>query len=82
MVLSLIMYCQHLLNARPGRAVTVYLRCNSEILKGNSDTGYSETTETDASTACLTLTLPDDRMHSANFHHYLSENQSCHFLVS
>lgn len=82
MVLFLMMYCQHLLNACPGRAVTVYLQCYSEILKGNSRIGYSETTETDSSTACLILTLPEDRKHSAYFHHYLLENQSCHFLVN
>lgn len=82
MVLSLIMSCQHLLNACPGGAVAVYLQCYSEILKQNSDTGYSETTEADTSTACRILTLPDDMKHSANFHHHLSENQSCHFLVN
>lgn len=47
-VLCLIMYCQHMLNAHPGRAVTGYLQCYREILKGSSDTGYSETTETDS----------------------------------
>lgn len=46
--LCLIMYCQHMLNACPGRAVTGYLQCFCEILKGTSDTGYSETTETDS----------------------------------
>lgn len=47
-VLRLIMYCQHMLNACPGRAVTGYLRCFCEILKGTSDTEYLETTETDS----------------------------------
>lgn len=78
MVLSLVMYCQHLLNACPGRAE--YLQCNSEISKGTVIQGTEKPQKQIHQQHALTL--PDDRMHSANFHHNLSENQSCHFLES
>ena len=51
--LCLIMYCQHLLNACPGRAVTGYLQCFCKILKGTSDTGYWEATEIDSINSTL-----------------------------